>query len=55
MNIILGTDDIQISFQIFNFILRDFVLTFWEFNRTSSRKENLKKMMESLRNSDQFQ
>ena len=38
------TDDIQISFQIFDVILRNFTV-FWDFNRSSSRKENLQMLL----------
>ena len=38
------TDDIQISFQIFDVILQNFTV-FWDFNRSSSRKENLQMLL----------
>ena len=50
----------QISFQIFDFMLRNFVLFFWDFNWSSHRKEDLQmllkmlEMMENVRGSDQF-
>ena len=55
------TDDIQISFQIFDVILQNFTV-FWDFNRSSSRKENLQmlllkseeKIMENVCGSDQL-
>ena len=55
------TDDIQISFQIFDVILQNFTV-FWDFNRSSSRKENLQmlllkseeKIMENVSGSDQI-
>ena len=52
----------MISFQIFDFSLRNFVLFFWDFNGRSNRKENLQmlllkseeKLMKNFRGSDQF-
>ena len=52
----------QIYFQIFDSILRNFVLFLRDFNRNSSRKEDLRmvvlkseeKGMENVRDNDQF-
>ena len=52
----------QISVHIFYFILLNFVLFFWDFNGSSSKKENLKmfvlkseeKMIENVRGSYDF-
>ena len=55
------TEDIEISFQIFDFVLQNFVLFFWDFNG-SNRKEDLQmfvlkseeKMMKNVHGRDQF-
>ena len=52
----------QISLQILNFILQNFVLFFWDFNGSSSKKKYLQmlvmksgeSLMENVRGSDQF-
>ena len=52
----------HIAFYSFDFILRNFALFFWDFNGSSSGKEDAQmlvmkygeKMMENVRDSDQF-
>ena len=56
------TDDVQISFQTFDLILWNFILFLWDFNGSSTRKEDLqmlvlkskKKIMENVCGGDQF-
>ena len=39
------TDDVQITFQIFDLILQNFILYFWDFNGRSTRKEDLQMLV----------
>ena len=61
-SLFLSTDNMHIAFYSFDFVLRNFALFFWDFNGSSSGKEDAQmlvmkygeKMMENVRDSDQF-
>ena len=58
----LSSEELSLSFQMFDFILRNFVLFFWDFNRGSSKKEDLQmvvlksggEMIENVRGGDHY-